>query len=146
MRAGRLNIQGLLREEAEEFYVYQYLVTAEPARAGQPDAAKSATPARARGPMRFTQDFLRDFDQVDFFGPPFALARYADGERAICMGQPLVSAGPASAVIIHKYWQRARRKQTIVDVGSAIDERLKGCKTRPYQQPGTRTSELICQW
>jgi hypothetical protein len=57
-----------------------------------------------------------------------------------------LSAGPASCIIIHKYWQRAVKKQVIVDVGSAIDERTKGRKTRQYQVPGTRTAELCCTW
>jgi len=217
-------------------------------------------------PMKFSQDFREDFEQFAFFGPPFAFSRFADGERAICMGQPiqgadgwtyaggssqfreallaalrfnapdyylgvsdaccdpaaknwylqqitvplrqvtfsnifvngnyprfrqldlsaaaivasqggdywvpddamnttfdidrlverllqvdrtiLVSAGPASCVIIHRYWQRAtpQKRQVIVDVGSAIDEWTKGRKTRQYQMPGTRTSELVCTW
>jgi 2-polyprenyl-3-methyl-5-hydroxy-6-metoxy-1,4-benzoquinol methylase/GT2 family glycosyltransferase len=214
--------------------------------------------------MQFHQDFMRDFDEFDFWGAPFAFARFADGERAICMGTPikgqdgwsfdgrqadfaaqlnaalrydapgyyvgisdgccdlaakewylqqirvplarvtfsnifvnanyrrfkpidtsdmaivaseggdywvpedvmnsnfdldqlvhrllavdrpiLVSAGPASCIIIHRYWQRAVKKQVIVDVGSAIDERTKGRKTRQYQVPGTRTAELCCRW
>lgn len=216
--------------------------------------------------LNFTQDFLSDFEQFDFRGPPFALARFADGERAICLGEPirgqdgwnfpggasafrdallaalrfddpgyylgisdgccdlpardwylsqiaaplarvtfsnifvngnyqrfrqldlsdmavvaseggdywvppdvmnsrfdidvlverlmavnrpiLVSAGPASCIIIHRYWQRTppARRQTIIDVGSAIDERTKGRTTRQYQVPGTRTSSLICRW
>jgi len=60
----------------------------------------------------------------------------------------LVAAGPASCIIVHKYWLRAdpARRQTIVDVGSAIDEMTKGRKTRQYQIPGTRTAELICTW
>lgn len=58
----------------------------------------------------------------------------------------IVAAGPASAIIIHKYWQRAINKQTILDVGSAIDERTKGRKTRTYHHPGSRTSELVCFW
>jgi hypothetical protein len=214
--------------------------------------------------MRFSQNFVRDFDQFDFWGAPFAFVRFGDGERAICMGKPvqaqdgwsydgqatafagelnaslrcdapgyylgisdaccdpaakqwylqhvnvplerltfanifvnanyrrfqqvdtsdmvivaseggdywvpedvmksnfdldrlierllpvdrpiLVSAGPASCIIVHKYWQRAVKKQVIVDVGSAIDERTKGRKTRQYQVPGTRTAELRCMW
>ncbi|MEX2121003.1 MAG: glycosyltransferase [Pirellulales bacterium] len=58
----------------------------------------------------------------------------------------LVSAGPASCIIIHRYWQQATNKQVILDVGSAIDERTKGRKTRAYQIPGTPKSELICTW
>ncbi len=279
VRAGRLHVGGLPVEEAEAFYVYQYLVIAEPARPTKSESAVPipplrqsmassqvpSVPGRARGPMRFTQDFIRDFEQFDFFGTPFAFARFADGERAICMGEPivvprdgwayrggpsrfaddlnasltctdpdfyygisdgccdlpardwylqrlrvpmeqvtfsnifvnwnyrrfrqfdlrgtaivasrggdftvpedvlsqsfdidglvaqllsvdrpiLVAAGPASEIIIHKYWQRATRKQTIVDVGSSIDEWTKGVKTRPYQQSGTRTAELVCRW
>jgi hypothetical protein len=215
--------------------------------------------------MAFTQDFVRDFDQFDFFGPPFAFVRFADGERAVCTGKPvdvprdgwayaggpstladdlnralrhaapdyylgvsdgccdrpardwyleqvrvplsqvtfsnvfinanyrrfrrlnlhgavvvgsgradfrvpenlfaggfdidrlveelvkvdrpiLVAAGPASAVIIHKYWLRAARKRPIVDVGSALDEWTKGYRTRPYHYPGSRTAELVCRW
>lgn len=273
VRVGRLNIGGLPREEAEEFFVYQYLVTAQPVRPTKREAevpppssrmTTKSTTNPVRGPIRFTQDFLSDFEQFDLFGAPFAFARYADGERAICMGNPivgcdgweypggrtrfaedllaslhctepdfyygisdgccdrpardwyldhlrvpldqvtfsnifvnwnyrrfqqlnlqgavivgceasdfavpsnvlstpfdfdalvtellavdcpiLVAAGPASGIIIHKYWQRASRKQVIVDVGSAIDELLRGKKTRPYQERGTRTAELVCRW
>ncbi|HET6880422.1 MAG TPA: hypothetical protein VFI31_09720 [Pirellulales bacterium] len=68
-------------------------------------------------------------------------------ERLLSVDRPiLVSAGPASCILIHKYWQRAVKRQVIVDVGSAIDERTKGRKTRQYQVPGTRTSELCCGW
>ncbi|HWB11545.1 MAG TPA: glycosyltransferase [Pirellulales bacterium] len=232
-------------------------------------ATMAADPAAGNGAarcarMRFCQDFIRDFDQFDFWGAPFAFVRFGDGERAICMRKPvqaqdgwsydgratafsaelnaalrcdlpgyylgisdaccdaaakewylqhvkvpldrltfanifvnanyrrfqqidtsdmvivaseggdywvpedlvngnfdldrlverllsvdrpiLVSAGPASCVIIHKYWQRAAKKQVIVDVGSAIDEQTKGRKTRQYQVPGTRTAELCCMW
>jgi hypothetical protein len=60
----------------------------------------------------------------------------------------LISAGPASAIIIHRYWQRAEpeRRQVIVDVGSAIDELTKGKRTRSYQVPGSRNAELVCSW
>jgi hypothetical protein len=70
-------------------------------------------------------------------------------ERLLGVKRPiLVSAGPASCVIIHRYWQRATlaQRQVIVDVGSAIDERTKGRKTRQYQMPGTRTADLVCTW
>jgi hypothetical protein len=70
-------------------------------------------------------------------------------ERLLGVERPiLLAAGPASCVIAHKYWMRAdpRRRQTIVDVGSAIDELTKGRTTRQYQLPGTRTAELICKW
>jgi 2-polyprenyl-3-methyl-5-hydroxy-6-metoxy-1,4-benzoquinol methylase len=275
---GRLQVNGLSSEVAEEFYIYQFLVVAEPVQPTKSPAEvppptvqtrrirgpELATAGRDHGTMRFTQDFIRDFEQFDFFGPPFAFVRFGDGERAICTGQPivtqdawsyqggpsrfaedlnaslrfaapdfyygisdgccdlagrdwylqqlpvpmeqvtfatifvnwnyrrfrqvdlrntvivashggdftvpedmltqpfdidalvsqllsvdrpiLVSAGPAAEIIIHKYWQRARHKQTIVDVGSAIDEWIKGKRTRRYQQAGTRTAELVCRW
>lgn len=231
---------------------------------GQCSGAAAIHRRQARCQMQFGQDFVKDFEQFDFWGEPFAFARFADGERAICMGQSirgqdgwsfdgknqqfaaelnaalrfeapdfylgisdaccdrpakewyltqivtplkratfsnifvnanyrrfrhldirdmaivaseggdywvpedvmtggfdldrlvdrllsvdrpiLVSAGPASCIIIHKYWLRAAKKQVIVDVGSAIDEQTKGRKTRQYQTPGTRTAELVCRW
>ncbi|MBI3462403.1 MAG: hypothetical protein HY000_04995, partial [Planctomycetes bacterium] len=70
-------------------------------------------------------------------------------EQLLAVDRPiLLAAGPASCVIAHKYWTRADpgRRRTIVDVGSAIDETVKGRKTRQYQVPGTRTAELICTW
>lgn len=269
VRLGRLCVSALPTDDVEGFYVYQYLVTAAPASADI--TVRRATP-RARptndrniAPLRFSRDFISDFEQFDFHGPPFAFVRFGDGERAIAEGKPLdvprdgwrydgrqtsfveslsealhgiepdyyigisdgccdrssqqwylrqirlphdrltfanifvnwnyrrfqqldladavvvgcegadfpvprdiltsgfdidplvekllavdrpilVSAGPASAVIIHQYWRRASRKQVIVDVGSAIDERTKGRRTRPYQVPGSRTAELICRW
>jgi hypothetical protein len=81
----------------------------------------------------------------DLFTTPFDVDALV--EQLLAVDRPiLVSAGPASAIIIHRYWTRAKRKQVIVDVGSAIDERTKGRKTRSYQHPGTRTAELICRW
>ena len=50
------------------------------------EASRTESEKRALGPMTFTQDFRRDFDQFNFFGPPFAFARFGDGERAICSG------------------------------------------------------------
>jgi hypothetical protein len=70
-------------------------------------------------------------------------------QRLLGVKRPiLVSAGPASCVIVHRYWQRAKRdeRQVIVDVGSEIDERTKGRKTRQYQMPGARTANLLCTW
>jgi 2-polyprenyl-3-methyl-5-hydroxy-6-metoxy-1,4-benzoquinol methylase len=285
VKVGGLHIANMPREEAEEFFVYQYLLTAkaktpEPLRKTEPATTRVAIAqldggsssqkrkrrSRKRPPMRFTQDFERDFDQIDFTGrKPFAFVRFGDGERSICRGVPitavqdgwaydgkqsqfsadlnaaltysapdyyvgisdgccdqeardwflervqvplqqitfanifvngnyrrfkqldlsgtalvsseggdfavpgdlingafdfdglverllrvdrpiLVAAGPASCVIIHKYWLKAVKKQTIVDVGSALDEKLKGRKTRRYQVPGSPTAERICQW
>ena len=84
---------------------------------------------------------------ADVLNTPFDI----DGlvERLLGVKRPiLVSAGPASCVIIHRYWLRApaHQRRVIVDVGSAIDELTKGRKTRQHQVPGTRTAELVCTW
>ncbi|HEV3003349.1 MAG TPA: glycosyltransferase, partial [Pirellulales bacterium] len=81
--------------------------------------------------------------------PVVLLAKVDNDKRLLPVRRPiLVSAGPAACIVVHKYWQRAtpERRQTIVDVGSAIDELTKGRKTRQYQVPGTRTAELVCSW
>ena len=328
VRIGALQIGGMPPEEAEEFFVYQYFLTAEPVARSDRDeerpqqwkseqsasrrpalalvgagAVESSRPSRVTAPahsrglrddaetdapasghstqrieaptsaprrgttvrrMRFTQDFLTDFDQFDFRGRPFAFVRFGDGERSICRGVPLtncdgwrydgaasqfaadlnaslahvdpdyyigisdgccdraardwflerirvpleqitfanifvngnyrrfrqldlsgtvlvsstggdftvpehlinsdfdldglvdelldvdrpilMAAGPASCVLIHKYWLRPGPKQTIVDVGSALDEVTKGRKTRGYHHPGSPTAGRICRW
>lgn len=40
-------------------------------------------------PIRFEQDFERDFEKIDLYGKPFALARFGDGECAICTGRKI---------------------------------------------------------
>jgi len=222
--------------------------------------------------MMFSQEFVADLNRLDFFGEPFALVRFADGERALCEGRPirlhnefeswqstgestpftqllnaslradlpgycigiscpccdedahrwylkqvtvprlqltfsnlfvngnhdrflnrverekftercvivssgkgqfcvprqavnddwdmdglveqlcavdrpiLVAAGPAANVLIHKYWQRATRRQTIVDVGSALDGWIHGAGTRNYHRPDHPNRKKICRW
>ncbi len=88
---------------------------------------------------------------ADFVVPENLVERHAEidplVDRLLEVDRPiLVAAGPAANVIIHKYWQRAKTKQTIVDVGSAIDERLKGAKTRRYHLPGSPTADRVCLW
>jgi 2-polyprenyl-3-methyl-5-hydroxy-6-metoxy-1,4-benzoquinol methylase len=308
VQVGRLHVAGLVPQDAEEFFVYQYLLVARPSSSVQeelpaddhhskPDsndpvdavhepAAPAASGAslilvgedstekpnpsrtthqRGSGRMRFTQEFLADFDQFDFFGRPFAFVRFGDGERSICRGAPitncdgwaydgsrsqfavdlnaslayndssyyigisdsccdprahewllqrvtvpleqvtfanifvnanyrrfrkldlsktalvsseggeftvpehlinsdfdldalveqllcvdrpiLVAAGPASCILIHKYWMRAgENRQTIVDIGSALDEVIKGRRTRSYHHPGSPTANRVCRW
>jgi len=303
VRIGRLHLANMPPEEAEEFYVYQYLLTAtlaassESEAQGDIDGAASLADAMSQAPppredhvgahsrsahairifnakprssykrsrMRFTQDFVRDFEQFDFWSAPFAFVRFADGELAICQGRPIeaaqdgwsydgrasqfaddlnaaltyaapdyyvgisdgccdrpardwyldrlnvpleqvtfanifvngnyrrfrkldlsgtalvscrggdftipedlinsdfgldelvdrlltvdrpivVAAGPAACVLIHKYWLRPGQKQTIVDIGSALDEFIKGRRTRRYHDPTSPTANRICQW
>lgn len=51
----------------------------------------------------------------------------------------LVSAGPWGKVLVHRYWQltddNRDRRQTIIDVGSAVDELFRGRRTRRYHDP-----------
>ncbi len=49
----------------------------------------------------------------------------------------LVSAGPLANVLIHDYWLQCppSRRRVILDVGSALDEFMKGRRTRQYQHP-----------
>lgn len=48
----------------------------------------------------------------------------------------LVSAGPWSSALIHRYWKitegDTERRQTIIDCGSTLDEKLRGRRTRQY--------------
>jgi hypothetical protein len=84
---------------------------------------------------------------VDMLNTSFDIDKLV--ERLLRVNRPiLISAGPSSCVIIHRYWMRAsaNQRQVIVDVGSAIDERTKGRATRQYHVPGTRNAELVCSW
>lgn len=218
--------------------------------------------------MRFTQDFIKDFGQLDFNGEPFALARFGDGERGFCMGRPtpccdgwyydgsdtpyalklretvradlpgyyigiscpccdpeshkwylenvraplwrvtyanifvngnykrtkkllkrlfrtgvalvsskggdytvpenainpefdysglleelfrvdrpiLVAAGPLANILVYEYWRLAPRKQTIVDIGSVLDRKIQGRRTRGYQKLLSSKLRRICVW
>jgi hypothetical protein len=61
----------------------------------------------------------------------------------------IVSAGPWSSVLIHRYWQRTEgspHRQTIIDVGSALDEQLRGRKTRKYQYAGNPMRGWVPRW
>jgi hypothetical protein len=81
----------------------------------------------------------------DLINSDFDLDRLV--EELLSVDRPiLVAAGPASCVLIHKYWMSAKKKHAIVDIGSALDERIKGRKTRRYQEPGSPTADRICQW
>jgi hypothetical protein len=42
--------------------------------------------------MNFTHDFREDLDAIDFDGEPFALGRFADGERALVQMRPVPTA------------------------------------------------------
>lgn len=54
-------------------------------------------------------------------------------------GPILVAAGPVANALIYDYWLRCPpdRRQVVLDVGSAIDERMKKRRTRRYHAPGS---------
>lgn len=60
----------------------------------------------------------------------------------------LVAAGPCACIIVHQYWLRApaETRQTILDVGAAIDPRIHGRATRDFQKPGSRLASHSCRW
>ena len=42
--------------------------------------------------FEFEQDFVKDFEKIDLYGKPFAFIRMADGELALCSGNPIRNA------------------------------------------------------
>lgn len=60
----------------------------------------------------------------------------------------LVAAGPASGIIIHKYWKRQSpdKRVTILDVGSAFDVWLHGRPTRGYHMGDSDNRKKVCSW
>lgn len=72
------------------------------------------------------------------------VTRLLDEERTI-----LVSAGPCACIIVHQYWLRCppERRQTILDVGSAVDYLTKpGAPTRHYSEPNSSYQDHHCSW
>lgn len=59
----------------------------------------------------------------------------------------LVSAGPWASVLVHEYWRitdRCRnRRNTIIDVGSAVDEMIRGRRTRKYHDEANRQRHWV---
>jgi hypothetical protein len=56
-----------------------------------------------------------------------------------------VAAGPASSIIIHRYWMRAKRRRTILDIGSALDLTC-GRATRGYHNYDHPNRTKMCRW
>lgn len=65
-----------------------------------------------------------------------------------CSRPMLVSAGPWACVLIHEYWKRCPKhmRRVVLDVGSAMDERHKGRRTRRYQKPGSGLQSWKPKW
>lgn len=59
----------------------------------------------------------------------------------------LLAAGPCAAVIAYEYWIRASEveRQTILDVGAAIDRRIHGRSTRSFHDAGPLRIH-VCAW
>lgn len=60
----------------------------------------------------------------------------------------LVAAGPSACVIVHEYWKRAdpSTRQTILDIGAALDPILLGRNTRDFHKPGSPLLSHACRW
>ena len=63
----------------------------------------------------------------------------------------LLCAGPWSSVIISRYWHYTNNfpqytRQTIIDIGSALDEKLRGRKSRTYHHPNNFKSAWTPTW
>ena len=69
-------------------------------------------------------------------------------DQLLAVDRPILfAAGPASCVLIHQYWIRAgANRQAVIDIGSALDEVLKGRKTRGYHYPASPTANKMCRW
>lgn len=60
----------------------------------------------------------------------------------------LLAAGPCAGVIVHEYWTRCPEgdRQTILDVGAAIDRRIHGRGTRSFHDAGCPLRLHACAW
>jgi hypothetical protein len=60
----------------------------------------------------------------------------------------LVAAGPASNVIIHRYWTTCpvEKRRVICDIGSALDPWLHNRFTRGYHDPKHPNRKKVCKW
>lgn len=60
----------------------------------------------------------------------------------------LVAAGPCACVIVHEYWKRCdpAKRQTILDVGAAIDPILHGKGTRDFHGSASALRFHTCSW
>lgn len=60
----------------------------------------------------------------------------------------LVAAGPASNIIIHRYWTKCplEKRRVICDIGSALDPWLHGKFTRGYHDPKHPNRKKVCVW
>jgi hypothetical protein len=60
----------------------------------------------------------------------------------------LVAAGPASNIIIHRYWTScpAEKRRVICDIGSALDPWLHNQFTRGYHNPKHPNRKKVCVW
>lgn len=70
-------------------------------------------------------------------------------EQLLAVDRPiLVAAGPCANLIIHRYWKRqdVDKRQTIIDVGAALDKVIHGHHTRHYQEVKSKALYHECEW
>lgn len=60
----------------------------------------------------------------------------------------LVAAGPCACVIVHDYWKKcpSDHRQTILDVGAALDLRLHGKETRNFHNSSSPLRAHVCDF
>lgn len=69
--------------------------------------------------------------------------------RMYCSDRPiLLCAGPASNVLAHHYWKTVPEpmRQTVIDLGSALDPIFFGRATHGYHRPDHPNRQKICTW
>lgn len=76
---------------------------------------------------------------------------YADTLSAMSLASDqvlLIAAGPATNIIIHRYWRDTppEKRRTIVDIGSALDPFLRRQITRGYHHPDHPNRSKVCRW
>lgn len=68
-------------------------------------------------------------------------------DKLLLLHRPiLLAAGPLGAVIANRYWHISTSRQSIVDIGSALDPLLHGRSTRNYLYEGHPNRRKHCTW
>lgn len=60
----------------------------------------------------------------------------------------LIAAGPCANIIAYRYWARQdfAKRQTVIDVGAALDPEIHKAPTRPYHKAGSKAQHHLCSW
>ena len=99
--------------------------------------------------MRFPDAAIVAPHNGDFAVPPHGVTHEWDVDllvkKLLDVDRPIfVAAGPCANIIIVRYWnaQMPEKRQTIIDVGAAIDRRVHGKITRAYNMK----QRHLCSW